>query len=227
MRGLKPLTIRNLSSPGFPPFSSNDRTRTHGSVVNSVKGRLFDGYQILAGKKTDVRTNRQSGPWETIAFRDHIDGVVNEADLALVEALQGPQGGIGVGDHGVGEIHVFETDTRHAGPHAGHLAGVAQPALIGIPHLAMLHDLVSVARAGIVAHFVPDARLARAFVEELGPADGIMGITPVGQMGDILAAFRLAADTQLLQYPAVHRDGMAPGMGQHDHGICFGNRPGR
>ena len=62
----------------------------------------------------------------------------------------------------------------------------------------MLKDLVGVARAGIITHFVPNALFPWTFVEELGPANGIMGITLVSKMGDVFAAFRLAADPQLL-----------------------------
>ena len=47
----------------------------------------------------------------------------------------------------------------------------------------------------------------------------------MGQMGDVLAALRLATDTQLLQYPTVHRDSMAAGVRQYDHGIRFGDGP--
>ena len=89
----------------------------------------------------------------------------------------------------------------------------------------MRHDLVSVARARIITHLMVNTGFSGTIIGKFRPSDGIVGITPVGQMGDVLAALRLATDTQLLQYPTVHRNGMAAGVRQYDHRIRFSDGP--
>ena len=128
-----------------------------------------------------------------------------------------------MGDHGIGEVVFLKGDAGHAGEDAGNLAGIAEPAALGLPLLAVLDDLVGVARAGVVAHLVELAGLAGALVGELRPADGVMRIAPVGQVGDVLAALGLAADTELLENPTVHGDGVAAGVAEDDHGVGFGD----
>ena len=143
----------------------------------------------LAGEDPDIRADGLAGPREAVALGNNVDGEVVEADLPSFEGLHGAQRRVAMGDHGIGEVVFFEGYTGHAGEDAGNLAGVAETAALGPPLFAVLEHLVGVARAGVVAHLVELARHAGAGVGEFREADGVMRIAPVGQVGDVLAAF--------------------------------------
>src|SRR5208282_2384688 len=100
---------------------------------------------VPAGQDSHIRADVKTGPGETVTFRHHVDGAVDEAHFAPIEAFEGPQGSVGMGDHGIGEVVFLEGDAGHAGEDASNLAGVAEPAALGIPYLSVLEDVVRIA----------------------------------------------------------------------------------